>query len=381
MSQTPGAGSAGRVVVAGALARRLDQGGHVWFLLQYVRGLQRLGWDVVVVDRVDPGSDDAARAAGALLDGLGLAGRWAVLVDGTDRSAGLSRRALGRLLDGADLLIDVMGYLDDPALADRCRTRVFLDCDPGFPQLWDELGWASLLEGHDVFVTVGTNIGGPDCTVPTRGRRWIPTLPPVLLEAWPALPPAPGRVSTVASWRGPFGPIERDGERLGLRVHGFRPLVGVAGWSPWPVELALAIDPWDGDDLAGLHAAGWRTVDPREVAATPDAYRRYVQGSSAELSVAKELYVATRSGWFSDRSACYLASGRPVVTQDTGCTLLPSGAGLCTFDDADGAVAALEAVADDLAGHSRAARALAEEHLDSDRVLGRLVAEAAAVAA
>ena len=167
----------------------------------------------------------------------------------------------------------------------------------------------------------------------------------------------------------------------GSTVHGFRPLVGVAGRSPWPVELALAIDPWDGDDLAGLHAAGWRTVDPREVAATPDAYRRYVQGSSAELSVAKELYVATRSGWFSDRSACYLASGRPVVTQDTGCTLLPSGAGLCTFDDADGAVAALEAVADDLAGHSRAARALAEEHLDSDRVLGRLVAEAAAVAA
>lgn len=363
----------GRVVVAGALTRRASQGGHTWFLLQYILGFIRLGYDVVVVDRAGPDDRIGVGRTADLLDGLGLSGRWSVLVDGTDRAAGLSRRALSAELDGADLLLNVMGFLDDPELLGRCSRRAFLDVDPGFPQLWDELGWTDLLSGHDVHLTVGAGIGGPDCTIPDRGRRWVATLPPVVLDQWRAQSGRPDRVTTVASWRGPFGPVERGGVRHGLRVHEFRRFLGVAGRTAWPLEIALAIDPWDAADRARLEEGGWHLADPVIVAGDPEAYRTFVQGSAAEFTVAKEMYVRTRSGWFSDRSACYLASGRPVVAQDTGVCLVPTGEGLLHFTDPDEAVAGLEEVAAHYDRHSRVARALAEAYLDSDRVLSRLL--------
>ena len=363
----------GRVAVAGALTRRASQGGHTWFLLQYILGFVHLGYDVVVVDRAGPDDELGVSRTADLLDGLGLAGRWSVLVDGTDRATGLSRRALSAELGAADLLLNVMGFLDDPDLLDVCSRRVFLDVDPGFPQLWDELGWADLLSGHDVHLTVGAGIGGPDCTIPDRGRRWLAILPPVVLDQWRAQSGRPDRVTTVASWRGPFGPIERGGIRHGLRVHEFRRFLAVARRTSWPLELALAIDPWDAADRGRLEEGGWHLTDPAIVAGDPEAYRTFVQGSAAEFTVAKEMYVRTRSGWFSDRSACYLASGRPVVAQDTGVCLVPTGEGLLHFADPDEAVAALEEVAAHYDRHSRAARALAESYLDSDLVLSRLI--------
>ena len=363
----------GRVVVAGALTRRASQGGHTWFLLQYILGFIRLGCDVVVIDRAGPDDGLGVSRTADLLDGLGLAGRWSVLVDGTDRAVGLSRRALSAELDGADLLVNVMGFLDDPDLLDRCSRRAFLDVDPGFPQLWDELGLADLLSGHDVHLTVGAGIGGPECTIPERGRRWVATLPPVVLDQWQAQSGRPDRVTTVASWRGPFGPVERGGVRHGLRVHEFRRFFSVAGRTSWPLELALDIDPWDAADRRRLEDGGWHLVDPVVVAGDSEAYRSYVQGSAAEFTVAKEMYVQNRSGWFSDRSACYLASGRPVVAQDTGTCLVPTGEGLVRFADPDDAVAALEEVGAHYDRHSRAARALAESYLDSDLVLSRLL--------
>jgi hypothetical protein len=178
----------------------------------------------------------------------------------------------------------------------------------------------------------------------------------------------------VASWRGPFGPVEHEGRTYGLRVHSFRRLLGLPAASGADVCLALDLDDFDGADREALLAAGFRLTDPRAAAGTPDAYRRHVQGSAGELCVAKALYVDTRGGWFSDRSACYLASGRPVLAQDTGWTAaLPSGEGLLAFTDTGSAAAALAEVAGDPDRHCRAARDLAEAHLSAAVVLPALL--------
>jgi len=143
-----------------------------------------------------------------------------------------------------------------------------------------------------------------------------------------------------------------------------------------PLELALDVDPADGADVARLRAGGWRLADPRAAAGDVDAYRRYLQGSRGELSVAKEMYVKSAGGWFSDRSAAYLASGRPVVAQDTGVPELPGDEGFLTYDTPDAAAAALESVLAAPTRHARAARAIAEGHLDARRVLPRLLQDA-----
>jgi hypothetical protein len=240
--------------------------------------------------------------------------------------------------------------------------------------MWADLALADVIDGHDAFLTVGTNIGDAGCRIPTLGRTWQATLPPIVMEQWP-VQDGPGRaITTVASWRGPFDPVEHEGTRYGLRAHEFRPLAGIAERVDWPVEVALDIDPTDAADRDRLAAGGWQLADPVAVAGTPDDYRGYVQTSTAELMVAKGIYVHTASGWFSDRSACYLASGRPVVAQDTGIgTHLPTGDGLLVFRTAAEAEAGIADVLAHYQHHRDAARALAEDHLDSDKILPALI--------
>jgi hypothetical protein len=168
--------------------------------------------------------------------------------------------------------------------------------------------------------------------------------------------------------------VEHRGVRYGLRVHEFRPLAELARDVAWPLEIALDIDPADNLDRQGLLASGWRLADPAVVAGTPESYRRYIQDSTAEFMVAKGMYVHTAGGWFSDRSVCYLASGRPVVAQDTGLGQhLPTGTGLVLFDDVFGAQAGLADVLTRYRHHADAARALAEDHFDSDKVIADLI--------
>lgn len=183
-----------------------------------------------------------------------------------------------------------------------------------------------------------------------------------------------GRFTSVVSWRGPFGPIEYDGRRYGLRVHEFRRFLELPALTRERFEVALDIDDADRADAESLEQHGWRLADPRAVAGDPWRYRDYVQGSAAEFMVAKNLYVDTRSGWFSDRSACYLASGRPALVQDTGLEgAVPLGEGLLTFSNPAEAAAAVEGVCADYHRHSRAARAIAEEHFAAERVLPGLL--------
>jgi len=370
----------GRVAVGGALAQRPGYGGHAWALLNYLLGFRQLGHDVLFVDRLDRemAASEAKRKRCvewfvAVLEGAGLAGSYCLL-DGAE-TIGLSRAETTARLRDSLLLLNVMGFVDDEELLAASPRNVFLDIDPGFGQMWRQLGLGDVFAGHDAYVTVGEKIGDPDCLVPTCGLDWVRSPHPIPLDEWPAAPQGE-KVTSVGSWRGPYDPVEYEGRRFGLRAHELRKLVELPARVAPEIELALEIDPADGADLEALRGAGWGLVDPAAVAGDPDSYRRYVRGSMAELMVAKGIYVETRSGWFSERSAAYLASGRPVVALDTGFSeRYPSGEGLMAFDDLEGARAAIEAVRGDWERHSRAAREIAAEHFEAKRVLGRLLEE------
>jgi hypothetical protein len=362
----------GRITIAAALAQRPGAGGHIWFALQYLLGYRELGWEVTLIDCLDRDVPEAGIVYLAeTLERFGMADQWSVLLpDGG--SAGLPRGEVERRLISSDFLLNVMGYLKDEDLLRLPPLRVFLDIDPGFGQMWRQLGLVDLFAGHDRFVTVGLNLGGPDCAVPDCGLDWISIVPPVALDAWP---PASGGsdFTTVASWRGPYAPVEYDGRTYGLRVHQFRRFLALPQRVAADFKLALAIDPADAADVERLEKGGWTLLDPAAVG-DPFAYRRFIQRSGAEFAVAKGMYVDSASGWFSDRSACYLASGKPVVAQDTGFGLhLPTGEGLLSFATVAEAVGAIEEVRSDFPRHREAAREIAAEHFAASRVLGSLV--------
>jgi hypothetical protein len=365
-----------RIAIGGAVAQKPGAAGHAWQFLQYALGFRRLGYDVLLLDRA--GDARGVEWVSRVLGGID----WSIDLGG-GLHAGMSRRDALEFVADADLLLNVMGFVTDEELLGAARRRVFLDTDPGFPQMWRALGLADPMAGHDAHVTIAERIGEADCAIPECGLDWITTPQPVVLEAWPAQPPGGGaRFTSVASWRGAYGPVEYGGRTFGLRAHEMRRFADLPRLAGGAFELALDIHPADAADAEGLRAGGWALVPPAAVASTPGAYRRYIQGSDAELMVAKQMYVATRGGWLSERSLCYLASGRPVVAQDTGFgECHPAGEGLLAFGTLDEALGAVEAVRADPVRHSAAARELARERFCSDRVLSRLLDRAGAVPA
>jgi hypothetical protein len=227
-----------------------------------------------------------------------------------------------------------------------------------------------------VHVTIAENIGLPDCEIPTCGLDWITTRQPVALEQWPFRPDQARdrQYTSVGSWRVGWGTIEYLGETYGQRPHEFRKFFGLPGLVRTSFELALDIDPAETPDLEQLRANGWSLVDPKEKARDPWRYRDYIRSSRAEFGVAQNRVVKMRSGWFSDRSAVYLATGRPVLAQDTGWSRnYPAGEGLLAYRTLEEAVAGVEEIERDYDRHSAAARAIAEEHFDSRKVLTRLL--------
>jgi hypothetical protein len=289
-------GVSGRVVLAGSVAEKPHRGGHTWLFLQYLLGFRRLGWDVLFLDRLKadmcrdahgrpcaPVHSVNLRYLAQALRGAGLGDAWSVALDngihlGVDR-----RRALEHVAS-SDLLLTVMGFVTDEALLGAARRLIFLDIDPGFGQMWCDLGLADVFAGHDDFVTIGERIGRPDCTIPACGLRWITTPQPVVLDAWPAAPPAPeGAFTSVASWRSAYGPVHHAGRRYGLRVHEFRRFAELPRRARGTFELALHIDSTETADMNLLRSTGWRVIQPGSVAATPWSYRRYISASKAEL--------------------------------------------------------------------------------------------------
>jgi len=378
-------------IVSGALANKPLNGGEAWVRLSWALGLQRLGFDTYFVEQIGSSACvDRDGAAASLADSLnrsyfesvirefGLEGRAGLFSDGGCEAVGLSREKICEAAAGADLLINISGHMTIEEILEGPRTSVYVDLDPGFTQAWHaDPAVPFRLAPHDRYVTVGLNVGKGGCPIPTGEFEWIPTLPPVLLEQWaeaPA-PQGPPRFTTVATWRSPYGQLEIDGRTMSLKHHQFRRLIElperVEGTS---FEIALEIHPGDSADLTALQGHDWEIVDPRAVAATPKAFRDYVLASTAEFSVAQGVYTETGSGWFSDRSAAYLASGRPVLVQDTGLgDGFGGGKGLLTFVSREDAVLRAEEIGRDYATHAAAARAFAEAHLDSDLVLARLL--------
>jgi hypothetical protein len=375
------------IVVAGSLAQRPNHGGHSWVILQYLLGFRHLGWDVLFVDRLEPEMCVAESGAPAavqnsvnlsylieVMDGFGLGDSWTLLFDHGRELVGVQRSELLDRVRRSTIVLNIMGFLEDPDVLAAAPRRVFLDIDPGFGQMWSAVGLHDLFQGHDDYVTIAENIGSPECTIPRVGIDWITTKQPVVLDEWIDSSRPGSRFTSVGSWRGPFDPIEYEGRTYGLRVHEFRKFFELPRRTAGPFEVALDIDEAETGDLRQLQDNGWKLVDPRLVAVDPWRYRDYIRASGAEFMVAKNMYVQSRSGWFSDRSICYLAAGRPVLAQNTGlASVVPLGEGLLTFSTLDDAVAGVEAITADYEHHARAARELAAEYFASDRVLTRLL--------
>lgn len=381
-----------RIVVGGAVANKYRNGGEAWVRLSWIRGLQRLGYEVCFVEQIDSaacvGEDgspahferSATRAYfDRVMEEFGLAGSSALVLDGGAATSGLSYEDVLERAGGAELLVNVSGHVDDPELLRRVRRKAYVDLDPGFTQFWHAQGnTGARLEGHDVFFTVGENIGTSGCPIPTLGLDWRPLPPPVVLEDWPTGSPEPGPFTTVGAWRGAFGPVIHDGHTYGLKVHEFRKMIELPRRMPQArFEIALEIHSGDATDRDALLANGWRLTDPVAEVPGPLEFRAYVQRSGAEFSVAQGIYVDTMSGWFSDRTVRYLASGKPALVQETGFSRNhPVGEGLLAFRTLEDAVAGAAQIQADYGRHAAAARALAEARFDSDKVLARFLEEA-----
>ncbi len=384
-----------RVVVTGLVAT-YPLGGVAWDYLAYVDGLRRLGCEVLYLEdtggwfydpaagsfRADPGPNLGYLAAAlARLQAEDVA--WAVRgPDGVLH--GLDEAGLNAFCGSADLFLNVSGacWLRDAYR--RARRTVYLDTDPGFTQstlLAAEHGAASdaqafsagLVRAHDRFFTFAEHVGREDCRLPGCGLDWRPTRQPVVLDRWPVRARAGRRYSTVLSWTTQSPAPLIDGVRYGGKEPELRRFLDLPRRAAVELELAIA----GTAPSAELRAAGWHVIEAGARTATMDAYQAYLADSRGEWSVAKQAYVGLRSGWFSTRSAVYLASGRPVIVQDTGWSAhYPTGTGLFAFTTLDEALAALAAVEADYAHHAAAARAVAEAQFDAARVLERLLHEA-----
>lgn len=384
------------IMVSSVIANKPFNGGNAWAVLSWVLGLRRLGFRVCLVEQIAAEScvDHAGAVTSfersvnrayfaAVVGRYGLTGSSALVYGDGEQVFGMSMAELRDTADAAGLLVNITGHLRLAPLLRRFRRRAYVDFDPGFTQFWHAQGSTGPhLDGHDVYFTVGENIGVAGCDIPTCGVGWRPVRQPVVLEHWSASETGDrGRLTTVASWRGAYGPVTYGGRTFGSKAHEFRKLIDLPSRVQQTLELALDIHPAEERDLAMLSRHGWRLVEPRAVASDPDRYFRYVQGSGGEFSTAQGIYVDTESGWFSDRTVKYLASGRPALVQDTGFSRnLPVGEGLVAFRTLDQAVAGAERIARDYDQHCHAARALAEEYFHSDVVLGRFLDEARLVA-
>jgi hypothetical protein len=380
------------ILFAGMIAADPYQGGATWAVLQYVLGLKSLGHEVVFVEPVPL---KALRPAGALLqhslnaeyfravvEEFELSDAAALLLAETRETVGLAYEQILEAATRADVLVNVSGMLTDREILGRIPTRVYLDLDPAFIQLWHAVqGIDMRLDAHTHFVTVGLAIGSPMCRVPTCGREWIPTLQPIVLKHWPL-----GRevrydaLTTVGNWRG-YGSIDHDGEFYGQKVHSIREIIALPKHTSEKLLLAIEVHSEESPGPADLKKYGWELISPANVAATPSRYRRFIQQSKGEFGLAKSGYIKSKCGWFSDRSVCYLASGRPVVAQETGFSrYLPTGAGLFAFESVEQAVRCIDEANNNYPAHSVAARRLAETHFDSNKVLISLLRRVGATA-
>lgn len=375
-----------RVVVLG-IAGQYPLAGVTWQAIHYLVGLRALGCDVhYVEDSGAPPYDPASGGIGVSADAnlafladvmarYGFADRWAYWDALTDRWHGRDHAAVRTLYAEADAIFNLCGATK---LRDEHRQGAkicYVETDPMYEQMRVADGVEDSIDflgSHDVLFTYGELLGTASCRVPAERFTWIPTRPPVVPDLWH--PSGEGRAfASIATWENKGKNVAFRGETYYWSKHvNFLAMIDVPRASGEPFELAM--DPGDDAVRARLASHGWSLVDPRPISADVDAYRDYVERARGEFTVAKDIYVRPRSGWFSDRSVCFLAAGKPVVTQETGFSeIVPTGEGLLAFSTLDEAVAAVRAVAADWPRHARAARAIAEEYFAADKVIGAML--------
>jgi hypothetical protein len=378
-------------------------GGVVWDYGQYAIGLERLGFEVYYLEdtgwmtydpRLRRYVEDPSFGVSYLRDCLAylspsLADRWHFrAMDG--RSFGIDAERMAQISATADLLINVSGgaLLRDSYMA--CPRKILIDTDPGwnhfrnYPRLDGNPTWGGGhgYRAHDYFFTYAERLGRKDCVLPSLGIAWQPTRPPVVIDMWKP-EPLGERWTTVLTWKNHPETIEYQGVRYGTKEVEFERVECIPRLVSVPMEIAAGgTDRPENEEEAKTwyptrprwEGLGWSVVDSHGVSATPEQYRDYIQASRGEFSVAKNVYVATRSGWFSCRSTCYLAASRPVVVQDTGFSeIIPCGEGVLAFSNIDEAVEAIKCVEGDYHHHQTAARAIAEQYFASDVVLGDML--------
>lgn len=390
--------STARVVVLG-MAGRSPFAGVAWQALHYLEGLRRLGCDVYYVEDTgewpyDPEqnavTDDPRYTVGyiaRLMAWWGMPERWAYRAASQDgRVYGLSACGLATLFDSADLLINLTGATTLREEHLRVPVRVYLETDPVLPQVRVARGdreTIDRLDAHTHHFTYAENLGALDCGVPTGRYTYLPTRQPIVLDWWqPADEDStPGTAfTTVASWQQSGNDLEWNGETYHWSKHReFLKLIDLPSRRPSQrFELALACGNGGAagfdEAVALLRAHGWRVTDGLALSKDILPYRDYVRCSHGEFTVAKDQNIRLRSGWFSDRSASYLAAGRPVITQDTAFgAVLPVGKGLFAFRTMDGVLAAIDAVAGDYEGNRRAAREIAHQYFAAEKVVGEMM--------
>jgi hypothetical protein len=380
-----------RIIVTGLIGQ-YPLGGVAWDYVQYVLGLDRLGHDVYYLEDtgqwpynpdeggLSEGPGFTVRYLEGVMSRFGLEKRWAYRFPWEPRWFGMPEGRRDEVIASADLLINVSGTLARAAeyrdAAPRARFA-YVDSDPVFTQVKLVRGqedFRRLVAAHDVHFSFGEALAD---TVPDSGHDWRPTRQPVVLAEWPPAATRRKVFTTVMNWTS-YKPVNWHGLRLQQKDVEFERFLDLPRKvRPTVLEVALGEGKTRQPPRDRISAAGWRIVDPAIVCPDPQSYRNYIADSSAEWSVAKNGYVDPPSGWFSCRSACYLACGRPVILQDTGfSSVLPVGVGLLPFSSLDQAAEAIREVESNWERHSRAARAIAEQCFDSARVLDRLVAEA-----
>lgn len=384
-----------RIVVTGFVGL-FPYGGVAWDYVQYVVGLAALGWDALYLE--DTGAwpvyqhgklDCTVNVAhvASTMQYFGLGERWAYRDALSGRCFGLSEASLQEFCRTADIFLNLScsAMLREEYAA--IPVRALVDTDPMFTQIQylngtsltgGPTGMRALIENHTHRFTLGANIGSPDCRIPTLGMQWHPTVPPVVLDLWPQTDPPTGGshdYSTVMNWS-VVPDVTFAGERWGQKDVEFARFMQLPKRVPAiPLGLAVSQTPDAPFPLTAARAAGWTVYDPAACAYDAPSYQQFIGASRGEFSVAKQTYVKANTGWFSCRSVCYLAAGRPVVAQDTTWSrFLPSGRGLLAFRDEETAVEALRHVEADPKIHARAARAIAQEHFDSKRVLCQMLA-------
>jgi hypothetical protein len=380
-----------KLVVLGMMGR-CPFGGQTWLYLNWLRGLARLGHEVWYVEddaawpydpRVDSITDDPAYAAAhidSMMRRIGLPGRWAyrALYRSTAEVYGVSKTRLEELYRDCDALLNLCGATvlnDDHQLA---RLRVYVETDPVTNQLELAVGkekTRAVLAAHDVIVTYGENYGAPDCGVPLDGFRYLKTRQPIDLTLWPfAFDRQARSYTTIGNWKQNGHDVVWNGETYHWsKHHEFLKYADLPRRRPaLDFELWLNVD--DEHDRRLLQENGWRLQSPLKASLEPFGYQEIFRRSRAEWTVAKDQNVRLRSGWFSERDACYLASGKPVIAQSTGFeNHLPTGGGLFAFRTMDDVLAAVDRIESDYPKACHAARAVAEECLEATRVCSRFL--------